>query len=94
MKHEEEEEQLRAKHDFSSSTSLSTDVVFAVAVITDTDPRDMPPLSEVVVPDGLDMLFPDPQQSADRRCTLVFTYAGCEVTIQENGEIAVRLLSE
>jgi hypothetical protein len=55
-------------------------VVRSVAVIHNTDPRSLTPLSEVVDPDALNRLF-DGQADGSSSATVAFDYCDQQVTV-------------
>lgn len=69
-----------------SPTSLR--VVRCVAVATDTDPTELPPLGSVVDTDALDDLYPVEDRG---HCYMTFEFAETDVTIRPNGDITVEL---
>lgn len=72
-------------------TRPSVAVVEAVADTIDCDPYDVPPLYEIVDPDALDALFSPKYDGTPREAgMIVFTLAGCEVTVFDYGRVTVR----
>lgn len=67
---------------------FSTKVVRAVANETNTDPVELPPLYYEIDPDALDRLF-DPSTAAASVERLTFTMAGCDVAIDDAGQVTV-----
>jgi hypothetical protein len=59
-------------------------VVAAVADATDRDPLSLPALYEVVDPDALDAIF------ADGGVTVSFSYADCEVVVDDDAVLVTR----
>ncbi|MDG5761650.1 hypothetical protein QA600_20195 [Natronococcus sp. A-GB1] len=66
---------------------LTTDVVYEVARVSNTDPIDLPPLYNAIDPDALNALIADSCDSTLESIT--FQYDGYTVTISENGDITV-----
>ena len=62
-------------------------VVETVAEAMDTDPRDLPPLYEVVDPDALDTLFKPVGGRLGLKIS--FEYIGHEITITDDGEVVI-----
>lgn len=54
-----------------------------VAAYSDTRPLELPALHDVIDPDALDALF----RSREGDGTVVFRYAGYEVTVGSDGEV-------
>lgn len=63
----------------------STAVVQAVAAAAETSPEELPPLTDVVDPDALDVLFSSTGTSGSIR----FRYAGYHVTVFSDGTVTV-----
>lgn len=85
-------ETYRTVHDWSTDRSLSTTVVLAVGRVLGTDLAGLPPLNELVDPDGLDRLFtPDHPDHGRTEGRLTFPYAGLRVTIDADGTITLQL---
>lgn len=73
-----------------STESIGQRIVEAVAAETDADPITLDPLYETIDPEALDYVFhTDEESDSERRSRVVFTYAGCEVTVYGNYELAV-----
>jgi len=67
-------------------TTLSEDVVSAIAENEGVDPMDLdPPLFDAIDPDALDNLFN--VKTADGRVT--FSYDGSDVTVTSEGDVRV-----
>ena len=86
---ENREDEYRTAFDFGGSQPLSSAVVFAVCAVSGVDPREAPPLHDVIDPDSLDRLFRTNHLSHDGPVRLTFTYDGYDVTIQSEGWIRV-----
>jgi hypothetical protein len=68
--------------------SLVTDVVVHVADVVGSDPLDLPPLRDVINPDGLTRLFcPFSEETPGYDAHVAFTYAGCDVAVYSDGTI-------
>ncbi|GAB7008177.1 hypothetical protein JCM31271_01200 [Halorubrum trueperi] len=67
--------------------SPSLCVVEAVAEATETDPKELQPLYEAIDPDALNQFFESPHQF--RSGHILFRFAGCNVTVDADGWIAV-----
>ena len=61
-------------------------MVRAVAVLTDTDPVELPALYDDVDPEALDQLV---GSATDGDVQICFTYAGTEVYFSEAGDLEV-----
>jgi hypothetical protein len=64
-------------------------VVQTVAVATNREPNDLPPLAERISPDALNTLLTD-GASAGTPTRLSFGYAGQRVTVHSDGRIDVQ----
>lgn len=69
----------------TESGSIGTDVVLAVAAVTGTDPMKLPRFAEAVDPDALEELL----GSCDGSVSVSFTYANCEITVDEGRNVTV-----
>lgn len=70
----------------SATPPQSTKVVEAVADELDVDPTDLEnPLSDVIDPDALDAIF----KGQGRSGVIRFSYYGCRVVVQEDGQVTV-----
>lgn len=75
--------------------SMSEAVVSAVAVATDRDPIELPPLYEAIDPDALDALVSPLTVHAERgTVTVSFEWADCHVVIEEQSKIRIRASSK
>ena len=78
------------------SERMVSAVVSGVAACTGRGVTDLPPLYNVVDSEALEQVFASPlgsrHRSNDER--IVFTYAGCEVMIDGDDELTVRLLED
>lgn len=72
--------------DWRMADSIGTAVVLSVADYTDHRPTDLPQLSTAVDPDALDALLDGRGESV----AISFSYAGCEVSLRGDGELAIR----
>ncbi|WP_347877763.1 HalOD1 output domain-containing protein [Halobacterium sp. R2-5] len=61
----------------------SNRILDAVAAQTDSDPVDLPPLYDTIDPEVLDSLVETMDNGA-----ISFTYAGHEITVAHDGELA------
>ncbi|WP_458205121.1 HalOD1 output domain-containing protein [Haladaptatus sp. NG-SE-30] len=79
-------------HDATSTRPLSETLISAIAVIQNVDPTVTPiPLTDVVDPDSLDLLFTDTHGGKRRIGGYIqFTVAGLEVFAHANGHIFLR----
>ncbi|WP_227353848.1 HalOD1 output domain-containing protein [Haladaptatus salinisoli] len=69
---------------------VSEVVVEAVAEETGTSPeRITPPLYDAVDPEALNNLFEDTANAGRREGRVVFAYSGFEVTVREDGSVAL-----
>ena len=66
-------------------------VVTRVADARGVRPTELTPISDVIDPESLDTLFPAPTDSTR---TLQFAYEGYRVTIDHEGAVTVRPLSD
>lgn len=73
--------------DSFADTSPAMCVVEAVAEATETDLEDLKPLYDAIDPDALNQLIGSPRQFTEGR--IQFRYAGCDVTVDADGSIAV-----
>jgi hypothetical protein len=80
---------VRMFHADDPETGLATDVVLAVAEISESDPTELPPLSDVIDADALDRLF-GPDHSGDGSDRVSFNYHGYRVTVCRDGEIMLQ----
>lgn len=72
----------------AQTEAVSEAVVYAVAERTDTDPKTLEPLHDVVDPDALNALFETKRTGLSRPPVRVtFTYCGCEVVISADGTV-------
>ena len=71
----------------TTKRELTTDVVYTVADVSDTDPVDLPPLYDVIDTDALNDLVAGSYDSALR--TISFQYCGYTVTVTGDGDISV-----
>ena len=82
--------------DHDQSERRVSAIVSGVAACTGRGVTDLPPLYDVVDPEALEQVFASPlgsrRRSNDER--FVFTYAGCEVMIDGDDELTVRLLED
>ena len=85
-----------ARIDHDQSGRMVSAIVSGVAARTGCGVTDLPPLYDVVDPEALEQVFASPpgsrRQSNDGR--FVFTYAGCEVMVDGDDELTVRLLED
>lgn len=81
----------RVYYDDQTSEPVSTVVVKAVAVLTDTPPTELDPLYEVLDPDALNQLYATDEQPAHRQVDshIAFAYNGCQVTVFWTGLIEI-----
>lgn len=84
----------RLYHDWGSSTRLSTEIILAVAALTDTPANEIGPLYEIVNPDALDHLFPPVESRGQTESTLRFTLNECDVTVYSQGVVEIQLPSD
>ena len=82
--------------DQDQSERMVSAIVSGVAACTGRGATDLPPLYTVVDPQALEQAFTSPlgsrHRSNDER--IVFTYAGCEVMVDGDDELTVRLLED
>lgn len=76
-------------HADDPEAGLATDVVLAVAELSESDPTELPPLSDVIDADALDRLF-GPGHSGDGSDRVSFNYHGYRVTVCRDGEIMLQ----
>jgi len=92
IEYDEETDTYRAAFD-SSADSVAMTVVWTVAIVTETDPVDLPRLCSVVDTDALEAIMRPTTASAigsDRHVS--FTFGGCSVAVHSYGVVAVRPL--
>ena len=78
----------------ATGSPVSTTFVHAVANATGREPRDLPPLYEVLNPDALNALVTSRQRGPrhDHNVSeLRFRYAGVDVRVRENGDVDVEV---
>lgn len=68
---------------------LSTKVVERVAAFKGTESVELDPLYEAINPDALNHLFTNPN-GADRSGRITFAYCGCEVVVEDDGQVLVQ----
>lgn len=81
--------------EIGSDESVSAAVVRAVSAVEGRNPGALPPLTRVLDPDALDLLF-DPRADGEARTggRLSFVYSRCRVTL-DNGEfLTIRPLDD
>lgn len=70
--------------------SLVAEVIRVVAVHSNQEPENLPPLNNTVDPDALDDIFEPRTDGTPRRGGIIeFTYAGYDVRITGNQEVEV-----
>lgn len=73
-----------------TAESIGLRVVEQIADEIDADPMALDPLYDTIDADALERLFPGSGEGGRGQCGhVVFTHAGCEVTVSANGEIEV-----
>ncbi|MCU4743198.1 hypothetical protein OB955_05595 [Halobacteria archaeon AArc-m2/3/4] len=70
---------------------VSDRIVAEVASRDGVDPIELPPLFDAVDPDALDVLFAPKANGETRQGRVWFPYAGYDVTIEYDGELAVTI---
>jgi len=92
----DEREPYKPGIDHEHSDRMVSAIVSGVATRTGRGVTDLPPLYDVVDPEALEQVFASPprsrRRSNDKR--IVFTYAGCEIVIDGDDELMVRLLED
>ena len=82
--------------DHDQSERMASAIVSGVAACTGRGVTDLPPLYDVIDPEALEQVLASPlgsrRRSNDER--FAFTYAGCEVMIDGDDELTVRLLED
>lgn len=68
---------------------LSTKVVERVAAFKGTESVELDPLYEVINPDALNRLFTNPS-GTERSGQISFVYCGCEVIVEDDGQVLVQ----
>lgn len=90
---EESTVELSERYDAESDRSVSLLVVQLVAIASDRDPVDLPPLARSVDTDALDAVVDSTLVEGDEKSVRVsFEYGGYRIVIEPNG--VVRLLSD
>jgi hypothetical protein len=90
LEYSAETDTYRASFD-SNNESVCAAVISAVAVVSETKPRELPPLYSVCDPDALAALVtPTVVGPSNGDIQVSFTFAGHEVTIHGYGIIAVQ----
>ncbi|XVH33594.1 HalOD1 output domain-containing protein (plasmid) [Haloferacaceae archaeon DSL9] len=70
---------------FTDGESISTNVVLSVSAVVGTEPTQLPGLYETLDPNALDSLF----TTSETRAEVTFSYAGCIVTVRNDGSILI-----
>jgi hypothetical protein len=83
--------EVRSPNDGKTDESVTYRLLYCVAALRGVEMMDLPPLGRTVDPEALDVLFPP---NGDGACSLSLTYAGTRVTVTENGDVRVCLLSK
>ncbi|WP_309138753.1 HalOD1 output domain-containing protein [Haloferax larsenii] len=88
----DETEQTRVWYDCDRSETISEAILFAAAEHRDCDPTELPPLSEYVDIDALNVLFGEdsPMSPALSRGTLEFDYGDLVVDVDTVGTVEIR----
>ena len=73
-----------AEFDWDSGP-VSEVVVKLVGTATETEATELPPIANCVDPDALDQIF----NRERKRGSVMFPYAGCQVTVYAHGEVEV-----
>ncbi|MFH5801600.1 HalOD1 output domain-containing protein [Haladaptatus sp. CMAA 1911] len=79
--------------EFDPTTDCASETVIrAVAILNDTDPTDLTPLSEVVDPDALDALFAPKASEIPRNTNgyIKFNYDAYYIRVDGSGQITVQ----
>ena len=71
---------------WTANESLGFSIVRAVAAVSNRKPTELPPLYEVVDPDGLEELM---RSGQERPLEVEFQYCGYAITVTSDGEISV-----
>lgn len=89
LEYDQREECHRVDHDWGDERP-STVVVAAVAIVSETDPLELPPLREALDPDALDNLFAPTYGGRVRKTGRVeFEFDDHQVVVDATGEIDV-----
>jgi hypothetical protein len=75
--------------DWNRDDVVPLTVVEAVAVVTEQDPTEMAPISEVIETDALDALFESTNRSPRMSGSVEFEYADCLVRVSAAGKIGI-----
>lgn len=80
-------------YEIESDESVSEAVVFAVSAVEECDPCSLCPLTDIIDPDALNVLF-DPRLDDTPRTggDLSFDYSNCRVTVYSGDYLTVRPL--
>ena len=79
----------------TSCYSITEAVVSSVAVATERDPIDLPPLYSAIDPDALDALFSSAfDQGSSRAIRVSFEYADCRVIVEDQETVRVKPFNE
>lgn len=77
----------------SPCVSISEAVIASVAVATERDPLDMPPLNSAIDFEALDSLLTSTSsQKSTRGVHVSFSYADCQVTVENHKTVRIRPL--
>lgn len=79
----------RTTVDPTVSDNPSWEIVRAVASITDTDPLELEPLGERIIPEKLDGLFAPMDDEVSEQATVSFPYESHQITVNGAGEITI-----
>lgn len=73
----------------AQAESITETIVTAIADVTDTNPRHVPVLQEVVDVDSLRALVAPSRTATTTPVTVQFDIAGCEVRVSNDGRVVV-----
>jgi hypothetical protein len=83
--------EVHSPNDSETDESVTYRLLHYVAALRGVAVVDLPPLRRTVVPEALDALFPP---NGDGACSLSLWFAETRVTVDENGDVRVKLLEE
>jgi hypothetical protein len=75
------------EHDWDGETELSTELVLALARVTDEDVTSLASISKIINPDALNRLFS--ATSSGHGGELTFQYSGNTITIRSCGDVRI-----
>ena len=84
-----EPETVTETFDWDQREDVQTAVINTVAAVTDQDPTEMKPLSNIIDPDSLGTLFAPTRSTPRSTGCITFQYQGCTVGVDAEGTVKV-----